>query len=181
MIRALTILVFCLFLPFGQATADQNDPRLNDLFNKLQRLEAGADVHRVVSAIWSVWLLGEDDTASRKLAVGNALFQQRKFDQALEVFDKVIADYPNFSEAWNKRATLYFVVGRLDESLRDVEKTISLEPRHFGALSGAAQIYMEQERWEDALQAYRQATRVNPHLPNGKQIISNLEDKLKGI
>lgn len=181
MIRLLSTAMIGLFLMLSQAWADQHDPRLNILFTKLQAAEEDADADRLVSAIWAIWLLGENDRVSQRLALGTALFQKSRFDQALGIFDQVIRDYPDFSEAWNKRATLYYVMGRLDESLQDVEKTISLEPRHFGALAGAAQIYMAQERWEEALQAYRQATRVNPHLYGADKVISNLEEKLKGI
>ena len=181
MVRFLLIAIFVFTLNTGVVSADQNDPRLNKLFTQLQATDKPLEAKRLVSAIWSIWLLGENDRVSQKLAIGVALFQQSRFEEALDIFDEIIENYPDYSEAWNKRATLYFVVGRMEESLFDVEKTISLEPRHFGALSGAGRIYMEQERWDKALQAYRQAMRVNPHIYGGEEIISQLEDKLKGI
>ena len=93
----------------------------------------------------------------------------------------MIASYPSYAEAWNKRATLNFMVGKYKASLSDIEKVLDLEPRHFGALAGRGMIYNAQEEWSLALDAYRDALAVNPNMPSVKSAIKELEKRLQDI
>ena len=73
---------------------------------------------------------------------------QGSFDYALQIFTNIIHKDPSWSEAWNKRATLLFLMNDFSQSLKDIDQVLKLEPRHFGALSGRAQIYIKQERFD---------------------------------
>jgi tetratricopeptide (TPR) repeat protein len=182
--RFMRILSIVLLMTVGQtglAFGDQNDPRLGKLFTRLQAIETGRNSTALENVIWSIWLEGKDEKATLAMENAGRLLQQASFNEALAAFDEIIDLYPDFSEAWNKRATILFLLGRFEESLSDVETTITLEPRHFGALAGAAQMYVYQGRHKDALHAYEQALRVNPHLKGGQQMIETLREKLKSI
>ncbi len=88
---------------------------------------------------------------------------------------------PAFAEAWNKRATVLYLMGRLDESVLDIQQTLALEPRHFGALSGLALIYDALEEPAAALRSLEAALAINPHLGGSKERIDQLREKVKGI
>ena len=87
----------------------------------------------------------------------------------------MIATSPNFSEAYNKRATLYYMTGRYDESLSDINKTLDLEPRHFGALSGRGMVFLKQGKNADALRAFKEALAVNPTMTGTRISVQQLE------
>ena len=95
--------------------------------------------------------------------------------QSVETFTQLIAIAPELSEAWNKRATLYFMMGRYEESLADIDRVLDLEPRHFGALAGRGMIYRKQENYGAALEAFRRALAINPNMPGVKDAISEID------
>jgi tetratricopeptide (TPR) repeat protein len=102
------------------------------------------------------------------------------YEPALEVLDAVIQKAPEFAEGWNRRATILFVVGLHDRSLKDCEEVLRREPRHFGALVGMAMIAIAQGRYAAALDTYRRALMVNPYLKERQEIIPALERKVEG-
>ncbi len=103
----------------------------------------------------------------------------RDFDAAIEAFSEVIDRHPEFAEGWNKRATVYFMMGNYTQSAKDIKQTLILEPRHFGALSGLGLIYGRLERPKAAIAAFKEALEVNPWLPGPKQNIRALEQHLE--
>lgn len=175
-IAALVVLLGSLSV----AQADQNDPRLDTLFGLLQDEEAEHSARVVEQRIWGVWLESDSPTVSLLLSQGTKAMHERRFEAALQAFNSVVELEPEFAEGWNKRATLYYLMGRYEESIADVEKTLDLEPRHFGALSGLGLIYMQLEDEENALEAYEQALVVNPHLPLAKLEVKRLRKKVRG-
>jgi tetratricopeptide (TPR) repeat protein len=102
------------------------------------------------------------------------------YPTALQLFTSVVELDPKFSEGWNKRATLFFLMGALDRSLADVDKTLALEPRHFGALAGLGMINTQLGKDREALDAFEKAVLVNPHLESVNPEISRLKKKLDG-
>jgi tetratricopeptide (TPR) repeat protein len=93
---------------------------------------------------------------------------------ALEAFNTAVAQKPDFAEAWNKRATLNYLLRRDAESVEDIERTLELEPRHFGALSGLALVRERQNRPFEALEALERASQIHPQLPNLREWIDRL-------
>ena len=100
---------------------------------------------------------------------------------SLEILDRIVTAYPTYAEAWNKRATLQFMLGNYEASLRDIDKVLDLEPRHFGALAGRGMIYQRQENWTAALNAYREALRMNPSMTGIKNAIQELSKRERDI
>ena len=106
--------------------------------------------------------------------------QAQAFDRALAVFDDIVQRKPAFAEGWNKRATLYFLLGEHDKSLKDCDEVLKRNPNHFGALSGAGQIHLQLDHPEQALAFFKRALQVNPNLAeNLEPMIELLEQQLR--
>jgi len=153
-----------LFLAPLLAEADQRDPRLDGLFARLHETKDVAEARTLEHLIWSIWTEAGDERIDAEMAVGMARMQEGDGPAALDVFERMVKQAPDFAEAWNKRATLYYFLNRYDESIADVKRTLALEPRHFGALAGLGMIYLETGRPELAIEWMEKALRANPHL-----------------
>ncbi len=151
------------------------DDTLDSLFAKLQRSSSEVEAKITEQKIWAAWAQSDSVTADillNQAATAMAVGDNRA---SLAILNQMIVTYPTYAEAWNKRATLKFMIGRYDESLGDIEKVLELEPRHFGALSGKGMILQSQKRWNDALAAYKNALAVNPNMTSVKNAIQQIE------
>ena len=168
-----SMIAFGLVWPLT-AGADQKDPRLDRLFAVLQTSSDPSALSAAHGEIWEIWT-GHDDTELFALMEqGIVLMNRRRLGEALKVFDDLVDIAPNYAEAWNKRATVHFLLGNLADSIADVDVTLELEPRHFGALSGLGQIEIQRGDPEAALSAFEAALQVHPHLPGTRDIIQQL-------
>lgn len=156
------------------AAADQNDPRLDDLFEALAEGAGRTEAQRLEQRIWLIWTEHRDPAVGILMRLGSRQLAAGQLEAAFEVFDQVVAREPDFAEGWNKRATTLFLQGRLSDSLSDVERTLALEPRHFGALSGAGQIHWLQGDLDAAIEAYEAALAIHPHLPGTRRWLERL-------
>ena len=161
------------------ARADQNDPRLPPLFDELKDASDLNTVGTAEQAIWGIWMESGSDEIDQLLRQGSFHMQMQSFGAALSHFNAVIEALPNFAEGWNKRATLYFLMGEYTKSIAYCEKTLALEPRHFGALFGLGLIYSELEEAPKAIDAIERALKVHPHLQNAPEIMQRLKARLK--
>ena len=163
-------------IPLG--LANQKDARLDTLFVRLHEAQNWAEARPVEGRIWSIWLESEDEKLDTIMRQGILAMNARDYSGALEAFNAVIREAPDFAEGWNKRATLYWLMGELQKSIDDIERTLALEPRHFGALSGLGMIRKKQERPNEAIQAYKRALEIYPTMPNATDQIKVLEEQL---
>ena len=162
--------------------ADEGSPILDGLFASLQQVQDAGDAARITSEIWTRWSTHpSDDTITARLNRGVAMMNQSDFIHAEAIFTDIITQDPLFAEAWNKRATLYYIQGKTDASRHDIAQTLLLEPRHFGALSGLGHLELSAGNYDKALLAYEQALAVNPHLDQANEMIEGLREKLRGI
>jgi tetratricopeptide (TPR) repeat protein len=111
---------------------------------------------------------------------GNQALAARNYGLALAVFDHVVQRLPDFAEGWNKRATVLWLMDRNSESLKDVARTLALEPRHFGALSGRGMIQIEEGAYEAALKALEAALALHPNMEAMQAMLRDLRLRLKG-
>ena len=167
-----------VLLAAAGAVADQTDSRLDAMFNRLHELEDPREALQIELAIWQVWSETGSDTADLLFARGVRAMNGQDFDLAMDAFSALISLEPDFAEGWNKRATLHFMMGNFDQSIADIERTLALAPRHFGALSGLAQIYMIKDQPEDAVAAFRRGLAANPFLRGARSTIEVLREKI---
>ena len=158
--------------------ADQTDPRLTALFEGLASARSSREAAPIERRIWQLWIEADDDALNRTMAAGMHAMDIGDGAAALEAFNAAVAAKPDFAEAWNKRATLYYLLRRHPESIADIERTLELEPRHFGALSGLALIREAQKEPFEALEALERASQIHPQLPNLREWIDRLTAEL---
>lgn len=148
---------------------------LDRLFAELRIADNVAAAQQVERDIWNEWMHGGSNADNEALAKATQAINLGAFSSALDHLDRLVLRAPEFPEAWNKRATLYFLMGRYDESLADIVTTLDLEPRHFGALSGRGMIYQRLGRNLDAIAAFKDALAINPHMTGAKSSLQQLE------
>ena len=158
--------------------ADERDARLRELFARLAAAASEREAGAVEREIWSAWLATDDENVASWIARGLAAMEARDFAAALQSFDRVVELAPDYAEGWNKRATLHWLRGSFEESVADIDRTLALEPRHFGALSGLAMIREAQGRPFEALEALEQLLHIHPRLPQLRERIEQLTAQL---
>jgi tetratricopeptide (TPR) repeat protein len=151
--------------------ADRLLPRLGDADPRVR--ESAAD------AMWRIWSRSGDPAIDQLFARGVGQMQAAALDDALATFNDIVSRKPAFAEGWNKRATIYFLLGDNERSLKDCDEVFKRNPNHFGALSGAGQIHLKLGNLELALEFFKRAVRVNPNLEGLSQIIPMLEQHLR--
>ena len=144
------------------ALADQNDPRLNNLFKKLNETENQDEIRDLISDIWNIWYEVDDPKVIEYFEKGIQAMNLRNYPLAIRFFNNLIEEDPNFAEGWNKRATVHFMMGNFDQSMQDIIKTLELEPRHFGALDGMGLIFIHQGQFQQALDVYDKMLEIFP-------------------
>jgi len=169
------VLIATIFLWSSPANARQDDPRLEELFSALSETEDYAEGKVIERSIWTIWLTSGSDTVDFLMAQGMNYMSQGAFTKSLTLFTSIIKIDPEYSEAWNKRATVLFLMGEFDASVEDIGRTLELEPRHFGALSGLGQIYDRQDIDASAISAFQKAVSLNPHMPGVKERMKQLK------
>lgn len=115
-------------------------------------------------ALWQIWCRSGDPETDRLLSEGTLSMSARDFGRALAQFEAVIARAADFAEGYNKRATTYYLMGEHEKSIGDCDRTLALNPVHFGAMSGQGLCYLALRRLEQALDCFRRALAVHPHL-----------------
>ena len=158
------ILIVSISLLFASkiALADQNDPRLNNLFKKLNETENQDEIRNLISDIWNIWYEVDDPKVIEYFEKGIQAMNLRNYPLAIRFFNNLIEEDPNFAEGWNKRATVHFMLGNFDESMKDIIKTLELEPRHFGALDGMGLIFIHQGQFQEAIEVYDKMLEIFP-------------------
>ena len=160
-----SILFLFFFLLFSvSADADQNDVRLAELFRSLKSTESVSKASVFESKIWHIWMEHYDPEVESAMFEGVEAMKLQQFEQAFGYFSLLIKLAPDYAEGWNKRATVLYLMGRFKESEADVMRTLELEPRHFGALSGQGLIRIAIQDWTGAIYFLESALKINPHM-----------------
>jgi tetratricopeptide (TPR) repeat protein len=153
---------------------------LDALFSSLKAARGDAEADVIVAEIWQVWTRSGRPEIDRILNEGIGYLALRQYGPAHDRFTEAIDAAPDFAEAWNKRATVLYLMNEHDRSLADIEKVMALEPRHFGALAGRATIHAHAGRWKEALTAFREALAANPFLKERETVLPDLERRVEG-
>jgi len=161
--------------------AEVRSEQLDKLFARLIKSSDDAEAQRLEQSIWSLWMTSDSPTADALLAQAMKASAADETATALSILDNLIEVHPDYAEAWNKRATVYFLIGRYNDSLRDIDKVLELEPRHFGALSGRGMIKREQGDLAAARAAFEEALSFNPHMEGVKRALEEIESEERPI
>lgn len=130
-------------------------------------------------AIWKVWARSGDPNVDRLYARGIREMNEGSFARAISTFSEIIKLKPDFAEGWNKRATLYFMTEQYDKSLEDCDEVMKRNPFHFGALSGYGHIHVEFKLYEQAIEYFEKALKINPNMVSVARLVQRLEKQLK--
>lgn len=163
------------------ALADQNHSKLPALLDQLAAANTPAIAAGLESRIWKIWTRHVDGEVSRFMAIGISAMHQGDLHVAFNAFDHVVGMAPDFAEGWNKRATVNYMMERFDASMHDIERTLALEPRHFGALSGMGLIFDAIGNPKAAADAWERALSVHPHISGARERIDQLRKQKKGL
>jgi tetratricopeptide (TPR) repeat protein len=181
--KLLGILALSLLF-FSNVNAEERESELNNLFTQLKNSEISNAIE-VENKIWKIW--STHPASDRKgyrltelLAQGSFLMTQQEFNRAYGIFSQIILVDPNWSEAWNKRATVLYMLGRYQESQEDIDVVLKLEKRHFGALSGQGLVQTELKNYERAINSYKEVQKIYPSMQAPKVMIPHLKELIKG-
>lgn len=156
------------------------EPSLDDLFKQLRTVTTDTEAAVVESAIWARWMNSGSPSVDLLMNRGLEAMAGEDYETADKLFTSVVEVSPNFPEGWNKRATLHFLQDDYEGAIADIRETLRLEPRHFGALAGLGKILEAYGDKRRALQAYREALAVNPHLEGLKEDVARLAPEVEG-
>jgi tetratricopeptide (TPR) repeat protein len=158
----------------------ERNRNIDFLFGALKAAPDDASAKAVEDRIWAVWTGAGNETTNLLMSRAKKAIDDKDYDLALRVLGSVIEIKPDFTEAWNRRATVYFMKKDYTNSIADIGKVLTREPRHFGALSGLGLIMQEIGDDKHALDAYRKALEVHPHLKGINDKVKQLKEKVEG-
>jgi tetratricopeptide (TPR) repeat protein len=153
---------------------------LDFLFGALKAAPDEDSAKAVEARIWAIWLQTPSDTAALLMMRAKAATDAQQLDLAVKLLDAVIKLRPDYVEAWNRRATLYYLQNDYARSLTDIQQVLAREPRHFAALAGLGMIMQDLGDDKRALEAFRKALAVNPHLEKVPELVKQLSEKVEG-
>lgn len=153
---------------------------LDFLFGALKAAPDQASAKHVEGRIWALWTQTSSDTTMLLMTRAKTAIEKKQVDVALKLLDKVVRLKPEYVEGWNRRATLYYLQNDYAKSLADIREVLKREPRHFGALAGLGMIMQEVGDDKRALDAFRKALEINPHLEKLPDMVKTLTEKVEG-
>ena len=168
-----------MFIIPSVSMANERDTRLDKLFDELENLNSKltSEIEQQIWKIWSTHPTNKELTV--KLEEGSSLVRVNEFLKAIEIFTEVIDKDPNWAEAWNKRATVLYLIGDYQASQNDINKVLSLEKRHFGALAGQGLVNIKLKNYEKAIKSYQQVLEIYPTMKSPEIMIRQIEVLIK--
>lgn len=162
----------------GRKPASSQPERLDELFADLRAARPRRPPPEIEESIWALWASHPDEVLQRRLELATGSIAREEYARARRLLDPLVEASPTWAEAWNKRATLHYLAGRDTESFEDIRKALELEPRHFGAVCGFAQICLRRGERAAAMVAFEAALAINPHLTGVRAAVEDLRDSM---
>ncbi|MBN9253881.1 MULTISPECIES: hypothetical protein [unclassified Mesorhizobium] len=154
--------------------------RLDQLFSDLKRERNEKAAERIAGRIWGEWSQSGSASIDLMMQWSQKAIEDQKYDVALDFLDQVVTLQPDYAEGWNRRATVHFLMKNFGKSMSDINQTLRLEPRHFGALSGLAQIMAATGHKQSALEAWQKVLAIYPMMRNAQDQVATLSEELAG-
>jgi len=177
-VKKFLVIIF-LILSTSVLSANERDDQLDKLFNELKKnISSSSSI--IAKQIWTLWSTHPtDQKLTSMLDEGSRLVQDQKLAKAIEIFTDAIKIDPSWAEAWNKRATVYYMIGEFQKSQEDIDKVLELEKRHFGALAGQGLVNIQLKNYEKAILSYKKAQEIYPSMQSPKIMIKQIENLIK--
>ena len=173
------LVIILLFLSNSILSANERDAQLDKLFIELKK-NISSSSPKIAQQIWTLWSTHPtDEKLTSILDEGSRLVQDQKLVKAIDIFTDAIEIDPTWAEAWNKRATVYYMVGEFQKSQDDIDKVLELEARHFGALAGQGLVNIKLENYEKAIKSYEKAQQIYPTMKSPKIMIEQIKELIK--
>ena len=173
------LISFLLFLGLSQVIADERKNQLDKLFEELQKGNS-TSTFETEQKIWKIWSTHpEKKQLTVMLNKGSELVNNNQLRAAVNVFTKVIELDPYWAEAWNKRATVLYLLGDFQKSQNDIDKVLELEKRHFGALAGQGLVNIQLKNYDKAIMSYEKAQKIYPTMKSPKIMIKEIKELIK--
>ena len=153
---------------------------LDTLFGALKVAPDEASAKAIEDRIWAIWIVSGSDTCDLLMSRVKEATDEKNYDLAIKLLDGIIAIKPDYVEAWNRRATVFYLKQDYGHALADIREVLAREPRHFGALAGLGLILQDMGDDKHALEAFRRALAVDPHLQNLSDAVKTLTEKVEG-
>jgi tetratricopeptide (TPR) repeat protein len=169
------VIILTPAIPLATAQSERENAALDALFDQLRLAPDQAAAQAITSQIWTYWITPRDPILAARMQDVLSLRQRADFPGVIALLDEIVVDYPTYAEAWNQRATVYYLLRNYDQSLADIEKVLEFEPRHFGALVGRAVIYKNQGKDDLARADMIAALAIHPYLVE-RALFPELED-----
>ena len=178
--KILILSFFLILISLSSSFSDDREKKLNNLFNKLKLSQNSIAAAKIEEKIWKIWTSHpEDEKLTIMLAKGSILMSKNNYDDAYLIFSKVIELDPDWSEGWNKRATVLYLMGNYQLSQNDIDKVLHLEKRHFGALSGQGLVQLALNNYQNAINSYKMVETIYPTMISPKLMIPKLKELIK--
>ena len=172
-------LIIILFLSTTTLSANERNAELDKLFLELKKNNPSLS-SKVAQQIWMLWSTHpSDQKLTSILDEGSRLIQDQQLNRAIDVFTEAIELDPTWAEAWNKRATVFYMVGEFQKSQNDIDKVLELEERHFGALAGQGMVNIQLKNYDKAKRSYQKAQEIYPAMKSSKVMIEQIEELIK--
>jgi tetratricopeptide (TPR) repeat protein len=173
------LVIILIFLSASVLSANERDGQLDKLFHELKKnipsLSPG-----IAEQIWLLWSTHPtDQKLTSLLDEGSRLVQDQQLNKAIVVFTEAIELDPSWAEAWNKRATVLYMIGEFQKSQDDIDKVLELEERHFGALAGQGMVNIQLKNYDKAKRSYQKAQEIYPAMKSSKVMIEQIEELIK--
>jgi tetratricopeptide (TPR) repeat protein len=156
------------------------DYSIDTLFDALKVAPDDDSSKAIEERIWAMWMMSGSDTCNLLMTRVKAAADGKDYDLAIKLLNAIITIKPDFVEAWNQRATVFYLKNDYGHAIADIGQVLAREPRHFGALSGLGLILQDIGDDKDALEAYRKALAIDPHLEHIPDVVKTLSEKVEG-
>tara|TARA_B100000676_G_scaffold13190_1_gene11909 strand:+ start:626 stop:1174 length:549 start_codon:yes stop_codon:yes gene_type:complete len=173
------LVAFLSLLSFNSLFADERSIKLDELFNDLKNNDQYIS-NKIEQKIWKIWSTHPNNSElTTMLNAGSEFVNNNQLLEAIEIFTKVIELDPSWPEAWNKRATVFYMVGEFEKSQKDIDEVLKLENRHFGALAGQGLVNIKLENYDKAIKSYENVIEIYPSMNSSKIMIKHIKDLIK--
>ena len=177
--KLLYIIIFFTYSFFSYAD-NNHQKRIDELFDQLKNTTNYQKSKKIETEIWELWTTHPSKSnLTALMADGSIYMNQNKLETAYNTFTKTIELDPNWAEAWNKRATVLYLMGKYELSQADIDQVLKLEERHFGALTGQGLVQTALKNYQKAIDSYIEAHKVHPHMKSPLIMIEKLQQQIK--